>query len=163
MAAASPTTSAQYDQELAGGAVKQSAETHGKLQIHKMVYTTGSAGAGDLTAYPIGILPAGELTIYPHLSTFWIADSAATSQCDFGYGAFTNEDGTAVVADPNAWADSIDIASGPTANTWASDATIIRPTTYNSKGGIPVTVSTDTADFPASSSIELSVAYVLHG
>jgi hypothetical protein len=161
MAASTPTTSTQYDNEVSGGAVKTDNNDHGVIHFYKCSWTC--TGAGDATAYPIGKLPGGKLTVLPLLSTFYSDDAGAGADLDFGYGAFTNEDGTAVTADPNGWADSIDIGGGAVSNTWYSNSTLTRPTEYNSKEGIPVTISTDTADVDVGDVIEICVAYVKHG
>ena len=109
MAASTPTSSIQYDNESSGGAVKTDAANHGVVHYYRARWTC--TGAGNATAYPIGVIPAGSITILPHLSWLSADDAAATADLDVGYGAFTNEDGTAVAADPNGWFDSVDIGS----------------------------------------------------
>jgi len=163
MAASTPTSSIQYDNESSGGAVKTAATNHGVLHMYKCTYVF--TGAGNPTAFPIGMLPAGSITVFPALSWLNCDDAAATADLDVGYGAFVNEDGTAVVADPNGWFDSVDIGTAAKYIPWTGTGGILTtgPVQYNSKEGIPVTISSDTADQEVGDVVDVYVAYVLHG
>ena len=161
MAASAPSTSIQYNREVAGGAEKIDGDQHGSLEYYQATWTCTTAG--DATAYPIGLLPAGRITIIPQLSTYFADDAGANADLDFGYGAYVEEDGTAVVADPNGWGDSVDIATGPVCGTWGVAATFKEPTTYNSRAGIPITISTDSGDVDIGDEIIIGVAYIKHG
>ena len=153
-----PTSSVQYDNENSGGAVKTSLEDKSNLHIYHCSYTATTAGTG--AAYPIGKLPAGQITIHPSLSRLVTSAFVSTADLDVGYAAYTEEDGTAVVADPNGWFDSVDVGGGTKDIAWNGTGGILAgPVTYNSKEGITVTFSVDTADMSIGDTVDMYIAY----
>ena len=154
-----PVTSIQYDNESTGNNNKTALVDRSNLHMYHCTYVATTAGVG--AAYPIGLLPAGEITIHPSLSRLVSSAYVSTADIDVGYAAYVEEDGTAVVADPNGWFDSVDAGGGAKDLPWSASPGILTtgPVTYESQEGIPITFSVDTADMSIGDTLDLYVAY----
>lgn len=108
--AGSPTASATYLAQAGGSAKVPLRDFGGKLRIAHFTYThTAGAGVGEINLVK---LPAGKKKILNLLSHFRTSAMVATADGDVGYRAYTNTVGVAVVADPNALGDGLDVATG---------------------------------------------------
>lgn len=124
-----------------------------KLTFTAAGYTTASAGDISLIR-----MPAGRVRILSDLSRIIIPAGTSTSDFDLGYGAYVGADNVAVVADPNALDDSVDVGGG------AIDAAPTLPANgelvIESRSGFDIVCSFDTANSPASGDMYVRIVYM---
>jgi hypothetical protein len=128
-------------------------EAGGSIDFSAAGFT--SAAAGDLAVVR---LPAGAIEIIGSKSRIVCPAGTATSDLDVGLAAYTKADGTTQSLNGNQFADSLDVGGG------AIDTAFTLPTGLNvsveSRTGITVVASFDTANSPASGRLEIRAVYV---
>jgi len=122
-------------------------------------FTQGSsAGDAGSLAYLVK-LPAGKVRVLLPLSR--IANSAlgASRTMDLGWAAYTNDDGTAVAADPNGLDDGIDVSSAAATN---PSGTIGGAETklFESQAGVVLTAQINDGTIPAAATLKGYFLYV---
>jgi len=137
-------------------------ETHewaGRVRMAFFEFTQGAAAgdAGSL-AYLVK-LPAGKVRVLLPLSR--IANSAlGTSRTmDLGWAAYTNDDGTAVAADPNGLDDGIDASAAAATNpggTIGGHETKL----FESQAGVVLTAQINDGTIPAAATLKGYFLYV---
>jgi len=161
MTAFAPAHSAQYT----GAKVtvppvhNPASDWDGKLKFAhgKLTFT----GAGTGTAKML-TLPPGRKVILPYLSRFICPAGTATADAHVGYTAYTEPDGTAKVADDNAFLDNSDIGGGAIDTALAAltlTATAGSPFIIDSKEPVDIEVMIDTAASPAAGDMFVIIAY----
>ncbi len=157
MAISAPTRSAQFTDDLfaANNPVNPGTPVYvldAVLTFTAAGYTT--AGAGDISLMR---LPAGRIRIRRDLSFLKCPAGTATSDLDIGLAEYTGADGEAVVLDGIALADSLDVGGG------ALEQILPLPTggslLVESRTGVVVVCSFDTANSPAAGTLILKLAY----
>ena len=153
--ALTPTESAQYT------AQNEQTRVQGiyasKIHYKYAKFTATASGTGTASMMT---LPPGRIAVIPHLCRVVTNSAWATnSDLHIGYAAHTNQDGTAVSADDNAWLENGD-AGGGALNTFLSiPATAIHE--LNSKQGIDVEILVDTGNIETNDWVEVCMAYML--
>lgn len=147
MAISAPTKSVQYTNLSAAPPVLNSALDLGATVtvFSKLTFTAAgftTAAAGDLQ---LQRMPPGHFRILHDLCRVICPVGTATSDLDIGYGAYVNEAGTAVAADGDAFAASLDVGGGAINTTFTTGAV----TEIESKSGWDLVASFDTANSPA--------------
>lgn len=127
--------------------------SYAKLTFTAAGFTT--AAAGDLSLIR---MPAGKVKILPDLSRVICPAGTATSDLDVGYGAYTDQDGTAVALDGDAFVASADVGGG--AIDAAFDAATVVGLEFESRDGFDIVASFDTANSPAAGDMIVVVAYL---
>lgn len=150
-----PTVSEQYSSSLGGG-TKSDAFDEAPLKISYSKFTCTTAGTGTIKMVR---LPAGHIRVHPGLSYYSASAMTATADLHIGFAAYNNQDGTAVAADDNYFADNVDIGGG--ADTWLVFPlpTGVAPVEFDSRDGIDIEVLIDTANCDLNDTIELWIAY----
>ncbi len=128
---------------------------HDTLTLTAAGYTT--ANAADLTLMR---MPAGKVRIYGHLSRLILPAATATSDFDLGFGAYTNQAGTAVAANGVAMDASIDVGGGAIDQDLDTVADVYE---IESKSGFDIVGSYDTENSAASGVMRLIIAYTHEG
>jgi hypothetical protein len=158
MAISAPTKSEQYTNLAATPPVLNASRDNCELRVAyaKLTFTAAgytTASAGDLSLLK---LPAGKLRIYGQLSRLVLPAATATADFDLGWAAYVKSDGTSVAADGDGIAASVDVGGGAInqdlddiANTFEID----------SKNGVDIVGSFDTANSPASGDLHLWLVY----
>lgn len=123
----------------------------GKLTFTAAGYTTASAG--DLA---LGQLPAGQVRVYSHLSRVICPQGTGGADLDLGWGAYVKDDGTAGTANEDGIAASLDVG-GAAIDQDLDD--IADHFEFNSKTGVPIVASFDTANSPASGDLIVQLVY----
>jgi len=125
--------------------------------VSRLVFTAAgftTAAAGDLQLLR---LPGGRIRIRTDLSRIVCPIGTATSDLDIGLSAYTKPDGSAQVAQPIVFADSLDVGGG------AINQNLPLPAGGNlvvdSIGGADVVCSFDTANSPAAGVLILTIIY----
>jgi len=115
----------------------------GKLRSSSAEFTATTVG---FSASPVQMIrmPAGRVRIYPLVSFVDLPDGAATATAHVGYGAHVDEAGATVAADPNAFLNAEDIATGPIRKLLVLPATGFLD--LNSQAGFDITITFNTAD-----------------
>lgn len=138
-----PTGSALYNKQVGTTVGKPSAHlAEGQMRISRFTYThAAGAGTGEVNLF---VLPPGYVSVYSYLSHLFTSAFVATADLHLGYRAYTDSDGSAVVADDNAFLDNADVGGG------ALDITWLLPTGYvkelDSMSGVTVYAMVDTAN-----------------
>ena len=126
--------------------------SYAKLTFTAAGFTT--ADAGDISLIR---MPAGHVRIFTDLCRVSCPIGTATSDLDIGTGAYTDK-GTAVAADNNRFADSLDVGAA------AIDQTLPLPAangvvSFYSDNGFDIVCSFDTANSPAAGDLEITIVY----
>lgn len=106
----------EYAEQVGVGATPlDPTEAHGRLRIGHFQFDSLTAAAAD--TLNLLKMPAGKVRV---LKVVAISSAfVATADLDIGYGAYTNRtDGASVVADPDAFANDLDVATGGTFETY---------------------------------------------
>jgi hypothetical protein len=124
----------------------------------KLTFTAAGFTTASLGDIPLILLPPGLVRVHGGLS--WIACpiGTATSDLDIGYGAYTKTDGTAVVADYDGIAASLDVGGAAIAEDLNSIAQFFE---FDSKTGVTIGCSFDTANSPAAGDLVLTLVYTM--
>lgn len=86
----------------------QPTELHGRIRC--AFFTHDQSGAGDATSSVALVkLPAGRVRLLGSQSKAYVNWTTAAATLDLGWDAYTEADGTAVVADPNGIDDGISV------------------------------------------------------
>ncbi len=128
-----------------------------KVRCAYAKYTAVAAGTGIAELLT---LPAGRIIIHNHLSRMVGSDDGQTNaNVSIGHAAYTQQDGTAVILDIDEWVNDADYGGGVTDIVFD----ILLPTIpfgeYNSRDGIVVTMTVDTADMDLGGVVELLIYY----
>jgi hypothetical protein len=127
-----------------------------KVSYEKITFTTAGFTTASLGDIPLILLPPGNVRLYCDLSRLICPAGTATSDLDLGWGAHTKADGTAVVADYDGIAASLDVGGG------AIDADIDDIANFfdfDSREGVQIGCSFDTANSPATGDLILVLVY----
>ena len=128
----------------------------GNLDTHELsgrvrcaYFTCNQTGAGDATSsFALAKLPAGKVRLLASQSKAYVNWTTASAKLDLGWDAYTDIDGTAVVADPNGIDDGIDVdaAGFQTFGTVAAVLATGGTKVFESKEGVVIrATSQDTA------------------
>ena len=156
-----PTGSAQYNKQITApvpGIAAALAE--GRLKVAPFSYThAAGAGTGEINLFK---LPAGPIILYPALCRILTTAFVATADLHLGYRAHVDQNGAAVVADDNAFADNLDVGGaaidlGPLNGGWPLPA--IGHFAFNSQGGVVLYTLIDTANIEDADTIAGWVAW----
>ena len=131
----------------------------GRLRIARFAFTQ-SAAVGDAGSLAELVkLPAGKVRVILPLSRIAFSAMGAARTMDIGWLAYTDDDGVAVVADPNGLDDGVDVA---TANSVVPDGTVGGDETklFESQGGVTVTAQINDGTIPAAATLKGYVVYV---
>ncbi len=116
-----------------------------------------AAGVGD-GVIELMRLPAGRIQIHTQLSRIATSQFVATSNFSLGYQAHTREDGTAVAADPDAFAVALDVGGAALEQVWPIIAsTTIR--TFDTREGLVIECLIDTANIEVGDLIRVTCVY----
>ena len=153
MTAILPITGSTYDAQVSFN--RQDAFADAPLRIqHFAQYVPTTAGTGTVSLCK---LPPGKVRIYPDLSRHICTQMEANADLHLGYAAHTNEAGTAVVADDNAFLDNADSGGGALDAAWVLPA--IGYLDLDSKEGITIQAMIDTGDMALTDTLDGWVAY----
>jgi hypothetical protein len=154
----SPLHSNEWLQFTAVPPIKAQPHKAGRLYISSATLTFTGAGQG--TAKMLR-LPPGKVRIWSDLSRIVCPQGTASAVLSVGYAAYTNEAGTAVVANPAALASALTIGSA------AQDVVLPLPAggflDVDSQNGIDIECLIATANSPAAGDMTLSIAYTRAG
>ena len=115
---------------------------HGKLRVAQVTYEQVANGdAGDLVH--LARLPAGRVTLLGPLCNLYINATTASMKIDIGWAAYTNLDGTAVVADIDGLDDNLDAeaAGAFPVGTVSAVAVLGGRKTFESESGVIITLT----------------------
>ena len=156
MAAFAPADSAEYLQAVVTEphARVSTPDWGGRLEVSKGSLTFTGAGTG--TARMVK-LPAGRLIIFPDLCRVVCPIGATDADLHVGRGAYVGMDGVTVVADTAAYADNLDLGAAAIDQAWVLPA--VGYAVVESKSGVDITITIDTADGPASGEAQVTVVY----
>jgi hypothetical protein len=128
-----------------------------ELQAAVATYTHVDGAETDLTLNVLR-LPAGRIRVYSYLSKLWSSAMVATANLSLGYAEYTNEEGTIVVADINAFIDQADAGSALD-QVWTLPSALGEYTEFNSQDGITIIVTIDTEDIEDTDTINVVCVY----
>ena len=124
---------------------------NGKLRFYEFDITTVAGSDGDT----IGLikLPAGKQRIVLPLSRIAFSAFGAARTMDLGWEAYTDQDGTAVAADPNGLDDGIDVSGAGSVN---PGGTVGGAETYlfDSRDGVVITAQINDAAIGAGETLD---------
>ncbi len=144
--------STEYANQIADPVVKQAPSVlSGRVRVAKFTHTQTDAGdAGSLTN--LIRLPAGNIRILQIRISH--TDHGSSRTLDLGYAANVDVNGDAVIADPNAFADGIDV-NNTTDIDQHVDSTIV------TRDGLIVTAQINDGTFQANATLNGIIQYVL--
>lgn len=118
---------------------------HGRLRIAYFVHN--QSGAGDATSSVAVVkLPPGKVRLLGNLSRIYVNWTTASATMDVGWDAYSQRDGTAVVADPNGLDDGIDVDTAGATGICSIQAATANAKLFESKDGVTIRLtSQDTA------------------
>jgi hypothetical protein len=129
-----------------------------ELQVAVATYTHVDGAETDLTLNVLR-LPAGRIRVYSYLSKLWASQQVATANLSLGYAEYTNEEGTIVVADINAFIDAADVGGGALDQVWTLPSALGEYTEFNSQDGIVIIVTIDTENIEDTDTINVVCVY----
>jgi hypothetical protein len=120
----------------------ESHQWDGKLRFYEFNVTTAAGSDGDTIA--LIKLPSGKKRVVLPMSRIAFSAFGAARTMDLGWEAYTDQDGTAVAADPNGLDDGIDVSSAGTVN---PGGTVGGAETYlfDSRDGVVITAQINDA------------------
>lgn len=162
MAISAPAKSTQETNRTATPPVLNAARDNSDLRIAYGKLTFTAAGFTTAAAGDLGVLklPAGKLRVYGHLSRIISPIGTATADLDLGWAAHTNSAGTAVAADGDGLAASLDVGAAAIDEDLDSIADVFE---FDSKGGVAIVASYDTANSPAAGDLIVFLVYSIGG
>jgi hypothetical protein len=162
MAISAPTKTTQETNRTATPPVLNEARDHSDLKIAYGKLTFTSAGFTTASAGDLGLLrlPGGQIRIYGHLSRIICPIGTATSDLDLGWAAYNKEDGTTGSADGDGIAASLDVGGAAIDEDLDSVADVFE---FNTKDGLSIVASFDTANSPSSGDLIILIAYTIGG
>lgn len=113
------------------------------LTLHMLPFEHTQVAAGTTgSVVKARKLPAGRVVVFPLNSYIaWSAQGTAGDDIHIGYDAYTGEDGVAVVADPNAFDDTVDVENAGRAAMGSDLAAGITSMEFNSKDGVDIIIT----------------------
>lgn len=107
-------------------------------------FTHNQDGAGDATSSVALVkLPAGRVRLLASQSKAYVNWTTGSATLDLGWDAYTESDGTAVVADPNGLMDGLDVDTVGY-QTFGSDLTSTGGTyLFDSRGGVVIRATSE--------------------
>ena len=119
---------------------------NGRMRFFEFDYTQDGIATIADTMAAIEI-PAGKVRLVLPLSRIAFSAGGASSTMDIGWEAYTDQDGTAVVADPNGLDDGIDTSAAGSVN---PGGTIGGAETklFDSRDGVVITLQINDTAFP---------------
>lgn len=142
------------------GKVNPTHAWHGRMRIGYFNFTQGAA-AGDAGSVARLIkLPAGKVRVILPLSRIAFDALGAARTMDLGWEAYTNDDGTAVAADPNGLDDGVDVSGAGSVN---PAGTVGDHETYlfESQDGVVLTAQFNDGTIPAATNVSGYFIYVV--
>jgi len=143
----------------------ETSQNHGRMRV--MTFTANNLTGGDATSdVLVGKLPPGNVRVYMSLSWAYFNWTTASATCDIGWGAYTNNAGTAVAADPNGMADGIDVDAVGIRNLADDDAggilgTVCGIKEFNSLSGVPILFTCQDVALAANDDLAGVIVYVV--
>ena len=128
-----------------------------RVSYEKITFTTAgftTASAGDI---PLIQLPPGNVRLIGGLSWISCPQGTATSDLDIGWAAYTKADGTAVNADGDGIEASLDVGGAAIAQDLNGIAEYFE---FDSREGVQIVCSFDTANSPASGDLIVRLVYM---
>ena len=153
MAAILPVTGATYDAQTTFNRT-EAANGAGLCILRWDQYVPTQAGTGTVSLCK---LPPGRIRIYPDFCRHITTAFEANADLHLGYAAYTNEAGTAVSADDNAFLDNADAGGGALDAAWVLPA--IGYVDFNTQGGLVIQAMVDTGDMAVTDTLDGWVAY----
>jgi hypothetical protein len=138
-------------------------DTHqweGRVRYMSFNFTQGAA-AGDAGSLAVLCkLPHGKARVILPLSYVGASAMGTSRTMDLGWLAYTNDDGTAVAADPNGLDDGIDVSA---ATTTVPGGTLGggENKLFESQTGVSITAQINDGTIPAAATIKGHIAYVV--
>lgn len=134
-------------------------DNHGRMRSSFFTFTQGAA-AGDAASFAYVVtIPAGKVRVYLPLSRVAFSALGSARTMDIGWLAYTDEDGTAVVADPNGLDDGVDVSSAgsviPTGTLGTHETKL-----FQSQSGVTLTLQINDGTIPAAATLDGHFAYV---
>lgn len=113
------------------------------LSMHILPFEHTQAAAGTTgSVVKLRKLPAGRVVFFPKLSYIdWSAQGTSGDDIHIGYDAYTGEDGVTVVADPNAFDDTVDVENAGAAAMGSDMAAGTTFFEFNSTDGVDIIVT----------------------
>jgi len=124
----------------------------------RLTFTAAGFTTASLGDIPLFILPPGVCRVLSQLSRAITPVGTATSDWDIGYGAYTKQDGTAVVADYDGIAASVDSGGGAIDQDLNDIAQYFE---FDSISGVQIGCSYDTANSAAAGDQVVYLVYML--
>jgi hypothetical protein len=121
------------------GTILDTTDLKGRVRVANFSHT--QSGAGDATSdIELVRLPAGRVRLLASQSKAYVAWATALATLDLGWGAYTDQDGAAVAADPNGIDDGIDVdtAGYQTFGNLAAIAAAGGTVEFNSQSGVTI-------------------------
>lgn len=134
---------------------KRSTEHTGGVQMIQFAFTADEAIAANGTI-DLCVLPHGRTRILQDLSYIWTDGLGSGRTIDIGHLAYNDAYGTAVTADPDAFADGLDVASAGKVS-FGLTSVLVTP-----RPAIIVQATVLGNTFPVSKKLE-GVIYYVHG
>ena len=163
MAISAPTQSTQYVDYVAGNKVA-GYDWGAKVRHNFFSLTFTAAGFTSADALDIFLvkLPAGLIRVLTPLSWIYCPIGTATADLDIGWAAYVDNTGATIAADGDGFADSLDVGGA------AIDQTLPLPSVgrikeFNSRNGVVIACSFDTANSPGAGVMNGWIAYQLVG
>ncbi|MEE8206864.1 MAG: hypothetical protein V3T82_07935 [Nitrospinaceae bacterium] len=104
------TESAIQVARLLAGAIKNlTTDILGRMRKIRFDFTQGAAAGDANSTMTLAIIPAGASRLYLRESLIAFSAFGAGRTLDIGHSAFTDRDGDAVAADPDAFVDGLDV------------------------------------------------------
>jgi len=133
-------------------------KSHGNQRIFRFTFT--QSGAGDATSDVVFARIPAHSRVVGHLSKMYFSAFGAARTLDVGYQAYTDTDGTAVVADPNLLATAVDVSSaGSLVFDEANTAGANQGRLFDGEVDLVATVAVDT--IPDAATLDGYVVYVM--
>jgi hypothetical protein len=156
-----PARSNQYANNVAVPPVLNDGRDHGKARLAFGKLTLTAAGNGTAQ---MARLPGGKIRCFPRLGRIVAPQGLSTSTIAVGLGAYTNEAGSPVIADVDAFITATDLGNAAVSAALLGTASgQIEFVEIASKDGVDVTVTVATANTAAAGDILVSIPYVLAG
>lgn len=165
MAISAPVKSVQYTAWSATPSLPPKSSDWGsklRASFAKLTFTAAgftSAAAGDISLLR---MPAGKVRVLRNMSWVKCPAGTSTSDLDFGNGAYTDANGTAVVLAGASLAGSLDVGGAALSQNFitGSDA-LVDMVEFDSQSGWDFVCSFDTANSPASGDLLVWVVYMI--
>jgi hypothetical protein len=140
--------------------IMDSIDNGGRVRFAKVTFTQGAAAGDANSTIDLIELPAGKVRFLGNMSSLVFSAFGAARVLDIGWLAYTDQNGTAVVADADGLDDGIDVSAAGRVTLGTNTAVTSGDSlVFQSRGPVTLQATVLGGTIPAAATVEGVIAY----